>query len=370
VEKEVPLKRIMPSDLEQVKALKEPLQQVIHLFTANGESTETGTWRMLAALGVIDSIPQHGDERFNEIAISVRSHFTKAPVHAIGNSRTVILGRPKEAGDSGGQGNSRIAELEAALESKDRRLAEAEEGFHSRDQELNRLKSSQNAIRTTTSMIMVALEAMPTDSIEDDLDTVGEKLHSLVQKVKGDESTPMGILRKKLKARTGGIEAMRAELGHRPGYRCVIFSEDVLGLALVDEPAVDRWLEKLFEQLPSDVTINDLDGSVVRLFPEFAAVNAFTAKYAIVVASKEWEPGEEGGLIPKLFLDMQGNLKDPPVEVAQEVDIDYSAVQTPAPQAGDGVEESNVEIQTFDENKASGEQSSVAGSSPAGSSEP
>lgn len=319
----------------------------VKTMTATGEPEYHGLQRLLAMWGWGDSLPADGDNGFNEVALECRQRVTKKP----------LVEDPQE--DSGGQSNSQIAELESALASKDRLLDEAEQGFHGVNDDLNRMNSKLNTIRQTTDLIMVALEVTPTESIEDDLNSVGKRLHELVKKVNADESTPMGILRRKLKAKIGGVEAMWAELGHRPGYRSVIFSEDWLHLALEDEAAVDAWIAKMFEQLPADTTVVDRDDRIVMMVPDMAA-GSYKPQYCFIVASKEWEGPEDGMAIPSLNFDMQGKLRTSPVEVAQDMDIDYSAVQTPVP----------LEAVTDLPPSEAKEQSSVAGSSPAGSQEP
>jgi hypothetical protein len=324
---EVQPKRILPTDLKQVMDLKLPLINVIHLFTGTGESYWTGKWRTLAAMGLVDSLLDSGNDGFDNIALEVRKHFTKEPARRCGGffvgEEQQAVGDP--ASDSGGQSNHRVSILEEQL----------------------------RGIRVTTDLIMVALEATPTDSIEDDLDRIGERLHDLVAKVKAESNTSMDILRKKLKVKTGGIEQMWADLGHRPGYRCVVFSEDVLHLALKNELVIERWVANLFEQLPVDTTIVDYDDRLVHVFPQFSTGGDFSVLYSIIVASKHWEDAGEAAVIPRLYLNNEGKIKSPPVEVAVELDIDYTKtdvanppgdltpVQTPVPDSGSAIDDAS-----------------------------
>lgn len=87
------------------------------------------------------------------------------------------------------------------------------------------------------------------------------------------------------------------ELGAKPGLRAVAFSGQLLREAALSG-SVEEWLTQLFEQLPTDLAVMDMDwmgGSVIFMKP---APGAYTDTYAFIVASREWPEIEEGAEIP------------------------------------------------------------------------
>jgi len=87
------------------------------------------------------------------------------------------------------------------------------------------------------------------------------------------------------------------ELGAGPGLRAVPFSAELLRAAALSG-SIKEWLAQLFEQLPADVAVMDMDwlgGNVIFMKP---AVGAYTDTYCFIVASREWPPVEEGAEIP------------------------------------------------------------------------
>jgi hypothetical protein len=87
------------------------------------------------------------------------------------------------------------------------------------------------------------------------------------------------------------------ELGARPGLRAVPFSGELLRAAALSG-GVKEWLTQLFEQLPADVAVMDMDwlgGSVIFMKP---VTGAYTDTYCFIVGSREWPPIEEGSEIP------------------------------------------------------------------------
>jgi hypothetical protein len=223
VPKEPDVKRIMPGDLKQVMDLKMPLINVIRLFTGTGESYWTGKWRTLAAMGLVDSLLDSGNDGFDSIALEVRKHFTKEPARRCGG---FFVGEDAQAGtpDSGGQVNDQVSMLKAQI----------------------------RGIRVATDLIMVALESTPTESIEGDLDRIGDKLHTLVQQVKADSEVASTRLMNLEKS----ITWIAVKLGIEPSGD----TDETLRLVIakVDEATA----VPVFSQIPGNLDLSNPPGDL------------------------------------------------------------------------------------------------------------
>lgn len=87
----------------------------------------------------------------------------------------------------------------------------------------------------------------------------------------------------------------------KPGLRIIAISGDLARVACNDSN-LNRIFSDLLTQIPSDAMIIDDDGQVIRHRVAYShtGYGAYNDELQIIIASNEWQPIDEGSMIPFL----------------------------------------------------------------------
>jgi hypothetical protein len=154
--KETLVKTINPTEVANLcQQILEPFRALIHLFTADGESRQTGRTRALVALGLIDQVDSNTPENsdFDFVAAETRKRFTSQPL-CYGSFET----------------GERLYALQKSIDARLQQIDYREKSIDARLQQIdNRVFD-----------ILTLLNETPVGSIEGNLKTIGERLHKLL----------------------------------------------------------------------------------------------------------------------------------------------------------------------------------------------